>query len=547
MKTFQMYEIPYFDTFCDYVKYLADTHGDKVGIVQFSRKGEREAHSYRDLGEDTFGLARMLRRDGFAGAHIGIVSESSYDYLVAFLAINCAGAVAVTIDTEQPDDTIRTLLRHADVTGVFASQTFLPICVPLLEDGTLKKLIPMGRNAEGETLRSLAALGRTMDDVLGDNLTPEMDSSIVFTSGTTNASKPVLLSQHNILVNATESVMIARGTQDLFSPLPLYHTYGLNSTVMGNMINGISITLNGDLKTMLRDMKLSEAKTLATVPLMIEAIYKGMMNGVAEAGMEDKVKSLMSINRFLGKIGLSFRKKDLLSIKEKAGFGNFDQFVVGGAHISRELSNDLKLLGITVLQGYGITECSPLISVNSMQSYAVGSVGHVVPSCQVKFVDDEILVKGPNVMQGYYKNPELTKEAFDEDGWFKTGDLGYIDKNGFLFINGRKKNLIVCKNGNKISPEMLEALIAPLPMVKEVMVSATTGGEGTDDVKVAASIVPDPKATAGMTNYEILDHLQKDIDAINKQLPTYQQIQMINIRDAEFEKTASSKIKRDIV
>lgn len=547
MKKLDMYEIPYFDTFCDYVKYLSDTHGDKVGIVQFSRRGDKEAHSYRDLGEDVFGLARVLRKGGFAGAHIGLVGESSYDYLVAFLAINCAGAVAVTIDTEQPDDTIRAMLRHADVTAAFASDTFMPICQSLVDEGTVKKLVLMGKTGDSENLRSLCALGRTMDMELGDNLSPDMNSSIVFTSGTTSASKPVLLTQHNILVNATESVMIARGTQDLFSPLPLYHTYGLNSTVMGNMINGISITINGDLKTMLRDMKLSEAKTLAAVPLMVEAIYKGMMNGVAEAGMTDKVKTLMAINRFLGKFGLSFRKKDLLSIKEKAGFGNFDQFVVGGAHISRELSNDLKLLGITVLQGYGITECSPLISVNSMTSCEMGSVGHVVPSCQIKFVDDEILVKGPNVMQGYYKNPELTKEAFDEDGWFKTGDLGYMDKNGFLYINGRKKNLIVCKNGNKISPEMLEALLAPLPIVKEVLVSATTGGEGTDDVKVAASILPDPKITAGMTAYEILEHLQRDVDQINKQLPTYQQIQMINIRETEFEKTASKKIKRSIV
>lgn len=546
MKQFKMYEIPYFGTFYDYVKYLGDTHGDKVGIVQFTRRGEREAHSYRDLAEDVFGLARVLRRDGFAGGHIGIVGESSYDWLVSFLGINCAGAVAVTIDTEQPDETIRTMLRHADVTAAIASPTFRPICQELADDGTLKKLVIMGAEGEG-TLRALCAEGRAIDAPVGDNLVPEMDSSIVFTSGTTSASKPVLLTQHNILVNATESVMIARGTQDLFSPLPLYHTYGINSTVMGNMINGISITINGDLKTMLRDMKLSEAKTLAAVPLMVEAIYKGMMNGVAEAGMTDKVKKLMAINRFLGKLGMSFRKSDLLSIKEKAGFGNFDQFVVGGAHISRELSNDLQLLGITVLQGYGITECSPLISVNSMQSCKAGSVGHVVPSVKLKFEDGEILVKGPNVMKGYYKNPELTREAFDDDGWFRTGDLGYLDSDDFLFINGRKKNLIVCKNGNKISPEMLEALIAPLPMVKEVLVSATTGGEGTDDVKVAASICPDPKATAGMTSYEILEHLQRDIDAINKQLPPYQQIQMINIRETEFEKTASHKIKRNIV
>ena len=547
MKKFKMYDIPYFDTFYDYVKYLSDTHGDKPGISQFDRKGELTVHTYKEMGDDVFGLARALRVAGLEGAHIAIAGENSYDWLVSFLAINCAGAVAVTIDTEQPDDTIRTLIRRADVTAAFASPTFLPICQPLLDDGTLKYLIPMATDKGEVNFRTLCEKGKAMDMPVGDNLRPEMNSSIVFTSGTTSASKPVLLTQHNILVNATESVVIARGTQDLFSPLPLYHTYGLNSTVMGNMINGIQITINGDLKTMLRDMKLSKAPTIAAVPLMVEAMYKGMMKGVADAGMTEKVNKLIKINKFLARFHLSFMKSKLLSIKEKGGLGTLNQCVVGGAHISKELSDTLDVLGIKVLQGYGITECSPLISVNSMTSCENGSVGHVVPSCQVRFVDGEILIKGPNVMQCYYKDPELTAQAFDADGWFCTGDLGYMDKNGFLYITGRKKNLIVCKNGNKVSPEMLEALIAPLPLVKEVLVSGTSGGDATDDVKVVASICPDPQATEGMSSYEILEGLQKEIDVINKNLPSYQQIQMINIREKEFEKTASRKIKRNTV
>lgn len=547
MKNFKMYDIPYFDTFYDYVRYLADTHGDKTGICAYTRKGELISHTYREMGDDVMAIAKVLRSVKLEGAHIAIVGENSYEWLVSFLAINVAGAVAVTIDTEQPDDAIVTMLRRADVTAAFVSDTFFDLCEPLKNSGELKyiaSLVPAERFPDFELMRNR---GSSIHMVLGDNLRPEMNSSIVFTSGTTSASKPVLLSQHNILVNATESVMIARGTQDLFSPLPLHHTYGLNSTVMGNMINGIRITICGDLKTMMRDMKLSQAPTIAAVPLMVETMYKALMRGVSEAGMEKSVARLMSINRFLWKFNLSFMRGKLLSIKEKGGLGHLNQCVVGGAHISRELSIDLDILGIRVLQGYGITEASPLISVNSMESCEMGSVGHVVPSCELKFVDDEILVRGPNIMQGYYKDPELTKEALDEEGFFKTGDLGYLDKDGFLYITGRKKNLIVCKNGNKISPEMLEALIAPLPLVKEVLVSGTTGGGSTDDVKVAASICPDPSATHGMSSYEILERLQADIDAINKTLPPYQQIQLINIRDTEFEKTSSKKIKRSTI
>lgn len=543
MSRISHYEVPYFDTFPNYANYLIRTHGDKTAIAQYDRRGNLSERSYRDLGEDSLGLARVLRAECLAGAHIAVVGENSCDWLTAFLGIVCAGAVAVTIDIEQPDETIRAMLQRSDATVAFASPTFLPICRPLLDSGCLTHLFPMDTGEEG-SLRDLCRRGREMTTPLGDNLNAESDASIVFTSGTTSAAKPVLLSQRNILVNATEGMMLARGTQALFAPLPLYHTYGLNSTVLGTMIHGVRITLSGDLKTMLRDMKLSGAGTIAAVPLMVETIYKGLWKGVADAGKTEELTKLLAVNRVLRRFGLSWRKKDLLRVKAAGGLEKLDQCVVGGAHISRELSEDLGLLGITVLQGYGITECSPLVSVNSMESCEMGSVGHLVPSCRVKFEDGEILVKGPAVMRGYYRAPELTAAAFDPDGWFRTGDLGYMDRRGFLYITGRKKNLIVCKNGNKISPEMLEALLTPLPLVKEVLVSGIAGGGPADDVKVAASICPDPAATAGMSSYEILERLQKDVDAINRQLPTYQQIQMINIRDTEFEKTATKKIRR---
>lgn len=547
MKNYPLYDIPYFSRFCDMIDGLAKLYGDQPAISWFSRKQKQDTVSYNQLRDDVYNLQAELIRRGLAGKHIAIVSENSYEWLLVYFAATYCGSVVVCIDIEQPEDTITQMLQTADTDAIFLSQSYRNICSSF--ETKLPIFVMGGESSDIPCVRELVDSGKeyaathSSADLRGE-ISGEQTASFVFTSGTTNHAKLVMLSQSAILTNAADAVSNVKVGDKVFTALPFYHTYGLTCSVIAMLLTGPHLFINGNLKTMLRDLHLAQPHTMLTVPLVLETIHNQLWATAEESGKANELRTLLKLKKLMFSIGLRKCGKTIDKLRTKA-LGSVRLIICGGAHMDPSISEEFHYLGLTVLQGYGITECAPLVSVNRNLANKWNSVGLVSAHSEVKLVDGEILVRGKNVMQGYYKQPELTAEAMS-DGWFRTGDLGQMDKDGFLYITGRKKNLIVLKNGKKISPEELEEKFKQIPLVQDVMVYGAASGSSADDVQVAASVFPNKEKAQGMITYEILEHLQEEFNKINNTLPIYQQIQMISVREQEFSKTSLKKIKRHL-
>ena len=548
MKKYPLNEVTYYTRFCDMVDGLANRYGDKPAISWFTRKKEQMTVSYRQMREDVYHLQAELIRRGLAGKHLAIASENSYEWLVVYFASAYCGSVAICVDVEQSEETILQMLEMADTDAIFLTAAHVSICAKFAQDKIPMFLLGAG-NGELTTVKELIASGEAyLQSLPGQALqvetTPDHTASIVFTSGTTNFSKLVMLSHKAILTNAADAMANVKVGKTVFTALPFYHTYGLTCAVIDMLLVGSHVYINGSMKTMMRDLMLAQPHTMLTVPLVLETIHNRLWATAEDNGKAESLRKLLKIKKAMYAVGLKKPGKILDALRQKV-LGNVRIIICGGAHMNPEISEEFAYLGINVLQGYGITECAPLVSVNRNKANKWQTVGLISPHSEVKIVDGEILVRGDNIMQGYYKQPELTEEAM-EDGWFHTGDIGEIDKDGFLYITGRKKNLIVLKNGKKISPEKLEEILKTVPLVQDVMVYGAVTGTSSDDVQVAASVYPDREKTEGMTTYEILERLQESFNKINDTLPFYQQIQMITIREQEFAKTSLKKIKRHL-
>ncbi len=541
------YTVPHYAAIPQYLNGIAELYGSRPALSWFTRRKEEKSLTYAQLTDRVFALRNyLLHRDLPQGTHIAIISENSADWIISALAIMASGHIAVCVDIEQSDDSILEMLRRSDSRVLFLSGTFLSICRPMLTGGEVEEIILMGSRTEDpqtQSIEHLYQIGAELPAPEQEVVTEDMIAEIVFTSGTTSLSKMVMLDHRAILQNMFDTGTRVCLYKRVFVSLPFYHTYGFNCAVLNSFLRGTHLYINGDLKTTMRDLQLARPDSTLTVPLMLEAIHNQVWLTAERKGKDGALRALMKVAKILRRLHIPFHPKTFAALRENIS-PSLRLIICGGAHLSREIAEEFELWGIQVLQGYGITECSPLISVNCNYINKLGTVGLPMPSLEVKIEEGEVCVRGPSVMRGYYKDEEGTALAMTEDGWFKTGDLGSMDRDGFLSLSGRKKNLIVFKNGKKVSPEKLEELILIVPLVKEVVVSGTANGIFADDVKLTASIYPDPERSQGMSSYEILEQLQREVDEINRTLPSYQQIQLVNIRTKEFTKTGTRKIKR---
>ena len=531
-------------------EYRHDVHDEKTIKV-----------TYAEFANDIEALGSSLLTLNMENKRVAIIAPNRYEWCVSYLAVGTAGLTVVPLDKSLPDNEIESLIIRSKVDTVIFDKKYSEVFKKINQEkkSSLKYYICMDDTDGFIKYSEILSKGREL--LLTDNneynnvqINPDEISIILFTSGTTSIAKAVALSQSNICADVTALSQIAKiyETDRFLSFLPLHHTFESTTTFLYGTSCGITIVFCDGLKYIQRNLKEFNITGFVCVPLMLEIMYKKMMKTIEEQGKTKLVNTMRKITRGLLKVKIDVRKKVFKQIFESLG-PNLRMFISGGAAISKEAIKAFRDIGINLLQGYGLTETSPVLAGENDVYKRDGSVGFALPGIDIKIYKPnsegvgEIIAKGPVVMHKYLDNEEATNEVL-KDGWFHTGDLGKLDKDGFLFITGRKKYVIVLKNGKNIFPEELEILINQLGYVSESMVYGKPDKD--DDLTICAKIVYNAeemeKLYPNKSKEEYHDIVWQDIrNNINKQMPAYKYIREIIVTDEPLIKTTTQKVKRE--
>jgi len=543
----------------------ANTRGDKVVFRYYAKEGNIDTLTYSQFKTKTDRLAAGLDSLGLAGKRVAIIGETSPEYFITYLAVVSSGGVIIPLDKELVVDEISGFLNSSKADAIVFSRSFNKKFEAFSENANdIEYFIPMdpdtydfGDNEKIISLQRVLELGQinlaTRGYKLPENHDQEKMSIMLFTSGTTGTSKCVMLSEKNIVsaINAACTSVDFCPDDVLLSVLPIHHTY--ESTCMLAGLNyGVEVCINDSIKNVLKNLKLFKPTGITLVPLFLNTFYKRIWDEAKKKGKDDMLRRGIAVASVTKKVGLDISQNLFKDVVGAFG-GRLKKIVCGGAALDPTLVKSFAVFGITVVEGYGITECSPLISVSPYFKQKKGSVGPSVPCCTVMIdnptLDDdghyigEILVKGDNVMLGYYNNEEATKEVFTDDGWFRTGDIGYMDSDNYIYITGRKKNVIVLNNGKNVFPEELEEYLEKIDIISECVVVGRTNKE-TGEVVLTAVVYPAFDLLPDKDISEVAAEVKAEIAKVNKIVAGFKQIRNVEIRKTEFEKTSSRKIKR---
>lgn len=538
---------------------MAEKHPDRIAFSEPDAGGGYHSMTFRELRRRVDALARAIL-DRCETPVVGLTGNNSTAWATTYLATLRAGGTVVPIDRELPVQEMLTILHYSGANMLFFDERYAEDFTDRLSRRDIVMTVMNTAHFDGiPTHDDLIRDGSGSAAVLPDSWDLERPAAICYTSGTTGQAKGVVLSQNNILANIrqmVQSVDIEEG--DMFlSILPVHHTFECTCGFLFPVTNGVPIYISRGVRQIAEDIVNSRATILLAVPLLWEAMYRKIYGAIQSMpGGSFKYRlglTISSVGELLG--SRNIRKKIFSKVHDKLG-GRMRLCISGGAGISPDVVDGFQKLGFTFLQGYGLTETSPIISVNTLERNRVGSVGPVMPGVTVRIEDPdldgngEILARGPNIMKGYYRNAEATSQVLSKDGWFRTGDYGHIDDDGFIFITGRKKNVIVAKNGKNVYPEEIELVVGRDGHILECMVAGKQTETKGEEIWII--VVPDMEKfiiTAeengfSLTTEYLADHMRKVVRDFNTSQPIYKRIARFIIREDEFPKTTTRKVRR---
>ena len=565
------YETSDYKTIKEIFDISREKYKDNIFILEkFTPKGEFTKITYKEFTDDVIALGTVLtNKYNLKDERVVIIGENTYNWYVSYMAMLCGVGIAVPVDKELPANEIENVIQRSRATAVIYSTKKKDI-IKKVEDKLPQVKYFIQMNSDDKLLgrevgfNTIIEQGKEMvkngDDSFSKiEIDPEEFKVLIFTSGTTSNSKGVMICNRNLAqnINAVNPYVKLHETDRLFSILPLHHTYESTIGFLLPFAKGSSIAVCQGLKYIVPNLKETKPTALLAVPLLIENLYKKINQTIEKSGKTAMVNSMMQITNALKNVGVDIKKKVFKEIYENLG-GNLRFVVSAAAPIDPKVGKWMQDLGIIFLQGYGLTETAPIAALTPQYDSRVGSAGKAVVCAELKIDnpnekgEGEVLIKSETLMIGYYEDKEATDEVIetDEQGnrWFHSGDVGYLDKDGFLYITGRIKNVIVTQNGKNIYPEEIELMLGEIPEIKECMVYGKEV-EGEKELIITAKVIPNLEEIQKEHNGELTDDIIHDIiwekiKEVNHKLTSYKAIKKLEIKKDEFAKTTTMKIKR---